>query len=421
MPDNKLVIDNLDGLNEDSLEAAKLALEEINASDDKDKDTVKDPPVDDDTSRDDADDSGDSEKEGKEDGSDEGEDTIREDEKILELEEAELTEKEKGRKTELLKEADEENDRILKAKDEDLSEEEVAHKKELIKAQEDDVTVKAETEKFEAKVKEYSEKNNISLDQAKDQLTTEYSSAKKIADKYGNDVVETARANLHLQQALSKADRDLKEAKSRIPKPQPVSGEGIRSLVERRMMVIGGKNISKEDLVTGYRTDYPNDVNDLDDDQVFLIATQRVADIHNAQVEKPEDLEKKGVSRRKELINSLSEKDKQWEPEVKAVLDRVTDRAVANESFSVNEILLMVKGQHLEDYGEKRYKEGLEKGKTKPRIIRIPGGKPRPSSSKKGGVSESFRRKAMETFSNMDEEEAIEMYKEFKDDIPKIG
>jgi hypothetical protein len=346
------------------------------------------------------------------------EETALSDEELLSANDEGLSDEQKTKKAELVEvKRKEDEKRILEAKEEDLSEEDKTKKVEIVKAQEENKSKEAEKE-----IADYAKEHNISTEEARQDLE----SIVKIQEKYKGDPKQLAKANLHLQRLYSKTEEEakaLKEAKPAIP--QDITVEAVEAAIVKGVLNVDGKAITKEMTIEAYRNAYPDLTDDLDDEKVFKLAAKEYKQqIDKVRSEEKSQIAVKAKEKRETIFAAIPEADKKFIPDIKPIIEKLSDAQVMHDSFTVDTYVTYAKGmsfdetvKKLEDdkkaFGEKEYKRGLEEAKILG-VKRTPGGNA-PKGSGDVTLTDSQRQRAREMFDNPDitEEKAYQLYKDY--------
>jgi len=360
-------------------------------------------------------------------------DTEPTDEELLSAKDEELSDELKTRKAGLVetkkKEEEEriaEEDKLLAAKDEDLDEADKVKKAEIVKARED-----AKTKGAEQEIADYAKENNISVDEARKDLED----SGKIHEKYSGNPKKLSMALLHSQRIYGKLSNDLKALKDAKPSeqtPEEVTVEGVMKWVEDgKLKTKGGKTVTKEGVIEAYREAFPDITEGVGDDAVFKLAAKDYkASVDKAVVEKRTEISSKAKEKRATIFDSLSEADKQYIPEIKPIIENLSDSQIMREDFSLKTYITYAKGQIFDatrekleqekkDFGAKEYNRGLEQAKILG-IKRSPDGKP--PKSKTVVLTDEQKTRAREMFDNpeISEERAYELYSEHLKDLKEL-
>jgi len=333
------------------------------------------------------------------------EETVLTDEDLLSTDEEKLSDDQKTRKAELVKgiedkkiEIKQQEDDLLSKKDEELSDEEKTQKVEIVKAREE-----ATTQSTEAELKAYAEEHKVTEEEARADLD----SIAKIQEKYKDDPKQLAKANLNLQRLISKNQAEAKTKEEATPIFE-VTVSAVEQAMKDGEIVVGGKKKSMEETVEAYRETYPDITEYLDDDKVLRLAAK---DFKQA-VDKRNDLirsETKDKARtiRDTLYDSISEADKAFIPEVKPLIEKLSDSQLVSEAFTIDTYIRYAKGMKYDDdvnkaiaekkeFGAKEYKRGLQEAKIL-NSHRSPGGNA-PAGKGKVTLSDVEKKRAEEKY-----------------------
>jgi hypothetical protein len=349
------------------------------------------------------------EEESGEQGKDKAEDALKEE---TEPTAEELAAKEKEEQVK-------EEKRILEAKDEDLSEEEKTKKAEIVKTQEESKTKASQQE-----VSDYAKEHNVSEEEAREDLE----SIAKIQEKYKGDPKQLAKANLHLQRIYSKTEAEakaLKDAKPKATEIKDIPIEAVEKWISEGKVTYKDKPVTKEGVITAYREANPDLTDSMEDEKVFKLAVKD----YKAALEKGLEQDRAKVSiaakeKRDTIFNTVSEADKKYIPELKPLIEKLSDAQIMDEHFNLETYITYAKGKafdtttkQLEEdkkaFGEKEYKRGLEEAKilgTK----RPPIGNG-PANKSNAPLTDEQKQRAREMFDNPDitEDQAYKLYSDY--------
>lgn len=352
------------------------------------------------------------------------------DQEILEADDDELDDKQKARKAELVKakeiiEKQEEDDRILEAKDEDLKEAELTRKKELVKDKEGHKTEEEKKAELDKEVKDYATEYSMSEDEARKDLE----SVSKVQEKYKGDPKQLAKAALHSQRAYDKMKEDLKAVRN-APPPLQSKESTMKMLVEgieSGKYPVNGKPASKDKVVEAYRKLNPELGEDVNDETIVkLVAHKTFMDYEGKRQENLTKLSSEAKEKKAKLIGELSEADKKYLPEIKAMVDGHTDAQIMSDGYDLEDYIFWAKGKDSDvrekEAEERGYKRGVEARKIIGEIKKPADGKSKTKSSIKGGkdfgLTDAQKKEAEEWFSN-DPIPLARKYELYADTIPK--
>ncbi len=321
-------------------------------------------------------------------------------------------------------EAKKEEERLTNAKDDDLSAEDKTKKAEIVKAKETETAKGIETE-----LADYAKEHNITVEEAK----ADFESIAKIQEKYKGDPKQLAKANLYLQRIYSKTEAEakaLKEAKAAQP-VQEVTIEAVEKYIESGKVTLNGKETPKEQVIEAYRQANPDLTDNLDDDKVLKLAAKDYHAFIIKQMENQKtEVSVKAKEKRANIFDSVPEADKKFIPELKPMIEKLSDAQIMDVNFAINDYVTYVKGKKIDEittrheqekkeFGEKEYKRGLEEAKILGEK-RPPDGKP-PIGGGKVTLNEEQKKRALEMFDQKEitEARAYELYAEILEDEKK--
>jgi len=306
--------------------AEEIALKEL--ADEKKKKDGEEPENDEETEDKDIEASDDSDD-------DDGSDDTKSDEELLEAKDEDLSDTDKERKKLVLEvkaeEAKKEEDLLLVKPEEDLTDED---KQSII-----DIKANRETqakESLEKQIKEYAELSGMDEEQARKDIE----SIHKIKDKYNGDAVELSKANLNLQRLNSKKDAEIKALEEK-PVQQNVDW---KHTINSNALIMDGKTHTRDEAVNKYREAYPDITDPLEDDAVVALMAKDCEVISaKEQVAKTGQLKTDADSKRKDLLNGLS--DQEFKPVIEELISGYSPRAIMHDNFDMEQLVFWAKGQ----------------------------------------------------------------------------
>lgn len=290
----------------------------------------------------------------------EGEEKSEED--LLNTPEEELNDDEKSKRQEILDKRAEEEQKLIETPDEKLDDAGIKRKQELIKENE-----QSEAEKLETSAKEYSEKNKISLEDAKKELKQ----IDEIKSRYKGDPDQIAKSNLYLQRMASKAKNELKEVQE-ASKVKKVSPEEIRNSIDENRFIVNGRAITRDMVIKYARNnkDFSDFIDNMDDEAVYNFALKDLAKKqHESLKVKEGKVKEKAATKRVEAINELANYDNKFFEQAKGIIENISDQYIANDKFNINHILSQVKGDRYDDDIKSAYERGRKEGEQQAKII----------------------------------------------------
>ena len=349
------------------------------------------------------------------------EETVLTDEEILSTEDDKLSDVQKTKKAELTKVIEdgkvkikEEEERLISAKDEDLNEEDKTKKAEIVKAREE-----SKTKDTEAEIKAYATEHKVTEDEAR----TDLESIAKIQEKYKDDPKQLAKANLHLQRLYSKTEAEAKAQQEAAP-VQEVTIEAVEKYLSDGKLVVNGQRKTKEDTIDAYRAAYPDLTEDLEDEKVFKLAAKEWKQHVDRETAKAKtQVSIKAQEKRSSMYDSIPEADKRFIPDVKPIIEKLSDAQIAHDKFDINTYVLYVKGHNydadvkkstdeMKAFGAKEYKRGLQEAKilgTKS----APTGKPPVKGTIPFTEAQKKEAEAMYDSPGITKEKAYELYADY--------
>jgi len=267
--------------------------------------------------------------------------------------------------------------------------------KDLVSKHEESEKKKTEAE-FESNVQAYMDEEDVTEDVAR----KEVGHLQTLRDKYGNDTSKMSKAMLKLVRAYTVTSQELQAMKN-----SPKEGE----------LVIKGKKLNKEEarefIVEQYRKEYSGKIaslDDMSDDAVYDLGMKELKEKHRMFMEKKSREVKEGAeSKRKELLQNVSENDKPFLKDVEKALKSVEDSEVISDSFNLNDYLYWARGKKYHQAVKAAEEKGYERGLQERKIV----GKKGDGSSGSGGGGKG---KSDTKLSSEERERALEMYDSLK-------
>jgi len=367
-------------------------------------------------------------KEEEEEG--EEEDKPKSDDELIKAPDEELNDEEKTKKKELLETRKvEEEKRLLDAKEEDLSDEDKSKRTELIKEREE-----AEKKALDEKVKAYAEEHEVSEDEARQDLET---ISKTYKETFKENPEALAKSYLHLQRLQARTENQLKKVQQAMQTAQELTPDRVISdIIDKGQIKVKGKSASREDIIESYREQNPDITENASDDAVLKMAAREIKTALDKQGEsRRADLSKQAKEKRTSLIGNLSEGDKQFLPEIKSMINNLSDAQIAADDFSLQPYINYAKGKKYDKAMKEAEERGFKRGQEEAKIIAEKSkkggpadGSPKPKQ--KGGLKRDLtareKDRALTMYENLDapDEEKFKMYielytkkdEEFKDD-----
>lgn len=246
-------------------------------------------------------------------------------------------------------------------------------------------------------IEELALKESLTLEEAEAQISKDESTV----NKYKNDPVEMARALRHLQREGDKAKAELDAVKKSGNTPPAPIINNVKDYVQHQLDPI------KDKVVEAYRKEYPELVDGQTDDYVYGLVKKDAVD---RTLKIMEENQSKIVSAAKEkranLIMSLSEQDKTFLPDIKAIIDRTSDRQIMAKDYDIKYVIEWAKGKQVDRLVKEAEERGFKRGQEQPKILgekNLGHGKtPSPSGgTKKIQLSEVQKQRALDMFDSV--------------------
>jgi len=345
-----------------------------------------------------------------------------EDEELIKIEDKDLDEKQIERKKVLKElEADqvrEREDLLLDKPEDTLADEEKIQVKDIKERRE-----KEGKELFEQQVKDYAELSKLSEEEARKDIE----SIHKIRDKYNGDTFELSKANLNLQRLNSQKDAAIKGLEESRVTVQDVDWERV---INDNALTLGGKKLSKDEAITLYRNENTDLTDALDDEAVVKLMAKEVKMTFEKGLVKEQELVKLEADKKKtKMLDDLSDADKKWTPEFKAVIDTYSPQIIMSDKFDIQELVCWAKGKAYDkdikalraeiEETKKRY---LKLGQENSRIKTPIGGGSGAKGDKVITLSPAQQNEAWSMFPQAkDDEECFKMYAETEEHRKKLA
>jgi hypothetical protein len=268
------------------------------------------------------------------------------------------------------------------------------------------------------KITEYAEKHKMTYAEAKEDIEK----TGEILKQYKNDPAEMARAMRNKDREYHKLKADQEKAAA---KKEPL----FRRMSDEQFIGWAKAEVAKKpEFVEKFREKFPARSESMSDEAIIEeIVDRELTVYHEKATEKENEIKSAASKRRDDLVVAIPEADRRFIPEVKALLQNISDADLLNSDDIVKDALLMAKGKTYdsdikaaEERGFKRAKEGAQ----------IVGVKPSASGSApvKGKTSVTLNAKqkerAEQMFGNMagvdGPEDCYKAYREaFEDELKK--
>lgn len=272
---------------------------------------------------------------------------------------------------------------------------------------------------LETRIKQYAEKNDVSIDEAKQDIET----IDSVKEYFGNDTEKIAKAYRHMEQRLSRSQNEIQELKGKGTKVQYVDPE--------QHVVIDGNIYQRDDVIKMYRQKNPEFCKDHEDDTDAIVdrAKEVIGEELKVHKEKHEienkklydEMKEKSQSKVQDIIHTLPERDRKFISGVKELIKNTKPEIIMHDNFDMEYFLRQVRGERYHEDISKAEERGFKRAMDNKRIVndnKTPSGGGKPAIDKKGGgsgLSVKEEKEAMSMFANIPEEERFEAYKEFNE------
>lgn len=230
-----------------------------------------------------------------------------------------------------------------------------------------------ESEKTEgARLKAIAKEEGITVEQVKDNEAKD----KSIVERHKNDPLKIAR--------------DVRKQQSEYDKLKN-ENEALREKESARTRVITEQEFEhqfdarKDQIIAKYRETYPDASYALEDDEVLEKAKPLLRGAYDETRKNYEsEIKTQSESKRKELVEGLSEEFKEYRPEVEEALKECSDAQVLNKEFNIEYLACWARGKKLTpEYIKSIEDAAYTRGNEQPKILgEIGVKKPRSQSGK---------------------------------------
>lgn len=271
---------------------------------------------------------------------------------------------------------------------------------------------------LDKKITEYAEKHKLTYAEAKEDIEK----TEEIIKQYKNDPAEMARAMRNKDREYSKLRSEAEKAKkTKEPVFKRMSEDQFRQWAKSDPLKEGSE--TREKMVAGYREKFPARSEAMSDEAIVEEIVERELMIYNEKAgQKEREIKDTASAKRAEIIQSISDADKRFIPEIKALLQETDDATVIGEGFNIQDALYWAKGKAYDADIKAAEERAMKRLKEQPEILGAKGaGNSKPTSSK--GVSLNKRQQDIaKAMFGADYEDAkcFEMFKDmYKEEIKK--
>lgn len=203
-------------------------------------------------------------------------------------------------------------------------------------------------------------KDSLTLDEAEAQIAKD----EAIINKYKGNPIELAKALRNVQSYADKTKSELEATRKAATNPPAPVLNNVRDYVENQLAPI------KDEVIKSFRKEYPELTDGHEDTFVYgLIKKDAIDRTMKVLEESKSKLESAAKEKRANLILSLSDQDKTYLPDIKAIIDRTNDRQLMDKSFDVNEIIYWAKGKQFDKAVKEAEERGFKRGTEQAKII----------------------------------------------------
>ena len=217
---------------------------------------------------------------------------------------------------------------------------------------------------LDKKITEYAEKHKMTYAEAKEDVEK----TEEILKQYKNDPAEMARAMRNKDREYHKLRAEQEKAAS---KKEPL----FRRMTDDQFIGWAKAEVAKKpEFVEKFREKFPARSESMSDEAIIEeIVDRELMVYHDKATEKENEIKSTASKRRDDLVVAIPEADRRFIPEVKALLQGISDADLLNSDDIVKDALLMAKGKTYdadikaaEERGFKRAKEGAQIVGVKP-------------------------------------------------------
>lgn len=285
--------------------------------------------------------------------------------------------------------------------------------KEADEGSEDGEEEKKATEDLDKQITEYAEKHRLTYAEAKEDLEK----TAEIVKQYKNDPAEMARA-------MRNKDREYQKLRTEAEKATAKKEPPFRRMTDDQFRDFARKKVGEmPDYVEKYRTKFPAKSENMSDEAIVEEIVERELMIYGDKATQKEVEIKEGAAKkRNDLIAGLSEADRRFIPEIKALLAETDDSSVIADGFDIQDALYWAKGKAYDADIKAAEERAMKRLKESPEIIGTKGGGgSKPQGSKTTGLTDSQKQRAVEMFgSDSDDEKCYDMFKDaYKEELKK--
>ena len=263
------------------------------------------------------------------------------------------------------------------------------------------------------KITEYAEKHKMTYAEAKEDIEK----TEEIIKQFKNDPAEMARA-------MRNKDREYHKLRLETEKAAAKKEPAFQRMTDDQYISWAKKHIKENDetMVAKFRERFPAKSEAMSDEAIIEeIAVQSLPEYKEKASAKEAEIRSSAMKRRDEMISGLSEADRKFIPDVKALLQSVSDHDLITSDDLVKDALYMAKGRKYDADIKAAEERGYKRAIEKPQIIGVKnGGGQRPSGSAVG-LNANQKAVAKEMFgADYDDDKSFDMFQRlYKDELKK--
>lgn len=258
-------------------------------------------------------------------------------------------------------------------------------------------------------IEDFALQSSLTLEEAEAQIAKDEATV----NKYKNNPVELARALRQAQSYGDKAKAELDAVKKAGNNPPAPVLNNVKDYVEHQLEPI------KDKVVESFKKEYPELCEDQTDNYIYgLIKKDAIDRTLKVMEENNSKLSSAAKEKRATIILGLSDQDKTYLPDIKAILDRTSDRQVMAKDYDIKDIIYWAKGKQIDKVVKDAEERGFKRGQEQAKILgeKTPGSKtPQPSSgAKKPTLTDVQQERALNMFDvpSMSDQDKFDAYVE---------
>lgn len=261
---------------------------------------------------------------------------------------------------------------------------------------------------LDKKITDHAQKHGMTYAEAKEDIEK----TAEIINQYKNDPAEMARA-------MRNKDREYNKLKTEAEKAAAQKQPLFRRMTDDQFRVWAREQVKgKADMITKYREKYPAKSEGMSDEAVVEEIAERELEIYRHKAdEKEAEIRTLAIRKRDELLSSVSEADRRFIPEVKAILSETHDSVVLNGDFDVQDAIYWAKGKVFDKEIKDAEERGAKREREKAAIVGVKkagtGSSKASTGSKETALTSKQKGYAKEMFgADYDEEKCFQMFRD---------